>query len=234
MRMLLFSCGLLVLANTVLFLWPDSASTAAHIYSVKDEVNPHFIRLNKEIEDRYLDTIPATGRGVEFRLAASNGAICYRLGPFMHRANYELAQAVLFNANVEYQKSTRKAKQSGVYRVFLGPFASQAKALDKRSELRKKRILDHFVRKQDDGGFIVSLGIYATKQSATKALSLFGGVLDSVKMAQEVLLLPDSYWLHFAIQDGNHLQEELAFMDWGEQSSKLGKYKCRSAPDDSV
>lgn len=228
MRWLLVCCALLLVVNVGLLFWPDAVSSAGHVHALRDDVNPHFIRLNKEIEEKYLAAKPRAVVDGEFRLAATANAGCYRLGPFMHRANYELAQAVLFNADVEYQKSTRKSKQSSVYRVYLGPFASQAEAVDKRTELKRQNILDHFVRKRSSGDFIVSLGIYTTQESANNAVSLFDGKLTAVKLTQENLLLPSSYWLHFSIAEGDQLQDQLALMDWGEQSAKLGKYQCRS------
>ena len=228
MRFLLISCGLLILANTALLFLPDAASSAPHIYAPREDLNPHFIRLNKEIEEKYLVAEPASGDDSEFRIAANEGAGCFRLGPFMHRANYELAQAVLFNADIEYQKSTREAKQSNVFRVYLGPFESQALALDKRTELKRLNILDHFIRKDSEGAFIVSLGIYTTQSSADNAVALFDGKLDKVKLKQEDLVLPNSYWLHFAIAQGDQVRGQLSLMDWGEQSTKLGKYQCRT------
>ena len=147
----------------------------------------------------------------------------------MHRSNYELAQAVLFNANIDYQKSTREERRSEVYRLYLGPFATQAQALDKRTELKRANVLDHFVRKQNNGTYIISLGIYTTQQAANNALSLFDGKLNSVKTTQENLLLPNSYWLHFAVRNQDPLEQQLSLMDWGEQSTKLGKYRCREA-----
>jgi hypothetical protein len=114
-----------------------------------------------------------------------------------------------------------------VYRIYLGPFPTQAEAVDMRTELRSKNILDHFVRKQDSGDFIVSLGIYTTQEAADNALVMLEDSLETVKMSQEDLVLPDSYWLHFAMVDADPLLQQLSVMDWGEQSTKLGKYPCR-------
>ena len=50
-RFLLYFVGLLVLLNVAVLMWPDKASLATHVYMAKDDVNPHFVRLNKEIED---------------------------------------------------------------------------------------------------------------------------------------------------------------------------------------
>lgn len=225
MRYLIYSFALLLLVNLAVLLWPSGSSAAPHVYAPSAAVNPHFIRLNKEIEDRFLNQKPATQA---VQLQAASGNDCYRLGPFMHKENYELAQAVLFNAGVEFKKAVRQAKQSTVYRVYLGPFASQAAAVDVRAQLRAKGILDHFVRKQTDTEYVVSLGIYTTQQTASNAVALFDGKLDSVKVAQEDIELPSSYWLHFTLSKDGELLQQLNLMEWGEQSAKLGKYQCNS------
>lgn len=235
---------LLVLANITVFFWPIKANIAPHIYTEKEELNPHFVRLNKEIEERFysqakvsdlsgaegLSALPA----VELAEAVSGGSkmigsgVCYRLGPFMHQESYELAQAVLFNAGVDYQKSARASQKSDVYRLFLGPFENSALVADARVELKRKRILDHFSRKLDDGSYIISLGIYSSKESADTALRLFSGKLTGVKVQSETVLLPNSYWLHFVLQTGSSKLEQLSDIDWGENSVKLGPYTCRT------
>jgi hypothetical protein len=232
MRFLISLCALLLIANLAVLLWPDQSRGAAHIYSEKSEVNAHFVRLNKEIEEEYLDAKAQnlTVSDIEFAAADSNSANgCYRLGPFMHRSNYELAQAVLFNANVKYQKSTRSSKQSNVYRVYLGPFTTLAEANDMRVELTRKKVLDHFVRKESERTYIVSLGIYTTNEFAGNAVQLFKDKLDSVKLKQETVVLPNSFWLHFTLERADHIRGQLMQMDWGEQSAKLGKFRCLEA-----
>jgi len=223
MRILLGLCGGLLIANVAVFLWPDDARVAPHIYTAKSDINPHFLRLNKEVEEKHY---AARSWTTEDAIGASED--CFRLGPFAHQANYELAQAVLFNANVEFQKSKRTAKESEVFRVYLGPFASQAEVADARVDLKRKKVLDHFVRKVADDEYIISLGIYTTQKSANLAVSLFDGKLEKVKLKQENIVLPDSFWLHFAIDDNDQIRNQLARMDWGEQSAKLGKHSCGS------
>jgi hypothetical protein len=228
MRFFASLCGLLLIANIALFLWPQDARTAPQIHSQKQDVNPHFVRLNKEIEERYLDAKPMPiGSEEEGLLAESGEGGCYRLGPFMHKANYELAQAVLFNADVDYRKSTRASTESSMYRVYLGPYDSQAKATDVRTELKRSNVLDHFVRKEGDSQYIVSLGIYTTEGTALNAVGLLKSQLETIKLKQEVVVLPNSYWLHFDVEDQPQLKLQLARMDWGELSAKLGKYQCQ-------
>lgn len=228
MRLLLIICAGLVIANVVLVFWPSAGTYAAHVHAPSAEVNPHFIRLNKEIEDKYLSAKAGADTAVRLEVAADGSSQCFRLGPFMHKSNYELAQAVLFNANVDYQKSVRQARQTSVYRVYLGPYVTQAEALDMRTELKSRDILDNFVRKQEDGTFVVSLGIFTTTESAEDAVALFDGKLDAVKLKQEDLVLPDNYFLHFTLHEGSSAHEQLRLIDWGEQSVKLGRYQCRT------
>ncbi len=245
---------LLVLINAVVFLWPSNVNHAPHVHHAQDELKPHFVRLNKEIEERFYSqlnneiSLNSSSRDgtvlvepddsesqdiapFEFldggALAQSGNEDCYRLGPFMHRESYELAQAVLFNAGVEYQKSTRKTQESDVLRLFLGPYDTETQASDARLGLTKKRILDHFSRKLDDDTYIISLGIYSSEETADAALRLFADEIDGVKVQSETVVLPNSYWLHFILQRESSKLEQLSGIDWGENSVKLGLHECR-------
>lgn len=237
---------LLILANVVVFLWPSKASFVPHVYSERSELNPHFVRLNKEIEERFYSRAnskiyievdegvsPAEGLqvGVESVpnvISQLGSGVCYRLGPFMHQASYELAQAVLFNADVDFQKSRRASQESDVYRLYLGPFADAGEVADARLELKRQRILDHFSRKLANGEYMISLGIYSTQETADNALRLFEGKLDGVKLQNEIVVLPDSYWLHFVLQRSSSKFEQLSDIEWGENSVKLGPHTCRT------
>lgn len=233
-RLLLYVVAVLVLANAAVLLWPDKANYAPHVYSPKKEVNPHFVRLNKEIEERFYSQIGAEDATVIPDLAfdelpsdlpVSDAFACYRVGPFIHQENYELAQAVLFNASIDYRKSKRLSKESSVYRVFLGPFDNPAEAADARIELKRKKVLDHFVRKQSDE-YIVSLGIYSSLESADKAIALFEDKLGKVSKQSENVVLPESYWLHFSVAEDDRAQQQLSAMDWGETAAKMGLFGC--------
>ncbi len=234
-RFLLILAGLLVLSNVALLLWPDKVNFAPHVYAPKDDVNPHFVRLNKEIEARFYsrplevlsDVSSAEGvspSSVAELESASEG--CYRIGPFMHQANYELAQAVLFNADVDYKKSKRESKASNVFRIYLGPFQESPEVERARIELRSKKVLDHFVRKQADGSLMISLGIYSTPETASTALTLFKDKLGDVKQRSENVVLPDSYWLHFGVDEDDRTLGQLNAIDWGEPSAKMGLFSC--------
>ena len=224
-RFLALFCGVLIVANVALFLWPSAAHMAPHIHAPRADINAHFVRLNKEVEEKY------QAKKIEQQVAALVTDVydedaCYRLGPFMHPTNFDLAEAVLFNANVKFKKSTRESKSSEVYRVYIGPFQSKAEADDAKVELKRKNVLDHFLRREKPGRFIVSLGIYTTSGSANNAILLFDGKLDNVKVQQEMVVLPSTSWFHFKSLTDDGLQRQLSRMDWGEQSAKIGKFDC--------
>jgi len=239
---------LLILLNVVVFLWPNSADFAPHVHIERKELNPHFVRLNKEIEERFYskassdvviaapDSQPLPENLELLSVVDSNsivaevaeGDVCYRLGPFTHQASYELAQAVLFNADVNFQKSTRVSQESDVFRLYVGPFANTEEVAQARVELTRKRILDHFARKLNDDQYMISLGIYSTQETADTALRLFKGKLNDIKVRNETVVLPDSYWLHFALRSESSKLAQLSQIDWGESSVKFGPHECKT------
>ena len=124
MRFLRYSVAALLLANVFAFLWPDHGSAPAHVYPRKVDVQPELIKLNKEVEEAFYQRtqVAQTGEGE----AARN---CFRLGPFTKLDNFEIAQAALLNAEVDYTKSRREVSRSEVFRLFLGPFAERSQAI---------------------------------------------------------------------------------------------------------
>ena len=245
MRLITYLLGLLIIANVAVYFWPDTLNSGAKLYAAKADIKPHFLRLNKEIEDKYYGnqkveklvsestfTPPISENEIilstidEESLTATDNGDCYRLGPFLHAANYELAQAVLLNADIDYKKTKRVAKESNVYRVYLGPFSERAVLIDARTKLNNKKIFDHFVRQEPDDTLIISLGIYSSRDKAAGAVELFSDSLDKVNQRNETITLPDSYWLHFVLAPDDSARAELQRTDWGETSAKVGRFQC--------
>ena len=249
MKLITYLIGILIIANVVVYFWPDELNTGAKLYATKADVKPHFLRLNKEIEDKFYErqkidkivtestfTPPISSDAITANLlqeaASQEGAQvglvgdCYRLGPFLHAANYELAQAVLLSEDLDFKKTKRVSKESDVYRVYLGPFSDPAVAIDTRTELNSKKIFDHFMRKEPDGNLIVSLGIYSNLEKAAEAVELFSSSLASVRQRSENITLPDSFWLHFTLPSEDPLRAKLERTDWGESSTKVGRFQC--------
>ncbi|MEO0369475.1 MAG: SPOR domain-containing protein [Pseudomonadota bacterium] len=233
MRYLIKLIALLLLVNTILFLWPTKNNAPAHVHPRKVDVSAHLLKLNKEVEEAYYQEQSANNQVAaltESDSASADGA-CFRLGPFSQTANFEIAQAALFNADIDFTTSTREVNQSQVYRVYLGPFGDRAEAIDKRTELNNKGILDHFIRNESNGEVVVSLGIYTSQQSAESAISQFDGKIDLVKLRQERVTLPQTYWLYFGLSPQSKARSQLEAMDWGEVGARMGPFACQAESD---
>ena len=229
--------GLLVIVNIAVFLWPTNNSEPAHVHPHKVDVNASLLRLNKEVEEQYRDEQRAkaeaalSGASTESDLALSSEQKCYRLGPFSLKSNYEIAQATLLNAGLDVSSSIRAVSRTEVYRVYIGPFTDRAQAIDGRSSLNNKGVLDHFIRNEPNGDTIVSLGIFSTEAAAMAGLEGLSARVDGAKLREEVVTLPESYWLYFALAENTAVLEDLELIDWGEVGAQIGLFACR--PDES-
>ncbi len=223
-----------MLINLGVFLWPGGNTLASHVYVERNDLNPHFLSLNKEVEAKHYAATNSTSainenessRANEIAQAAIIGQSCYRLGPFTHEPDFERAQAVLFDSDVKFQTSTRASQTTKGYRVYLGPLYTQAEIDDIRVELKRKKVLDHFVKKEEDQTYTLSLGVYNSEVVANTAVVLFSDKLDDVKIKSEDLKLPESYWLHLVLDDNESIVQELSNTDWGATSVKLGRFEC--------
>ena len=243
--------ALLVLLNVGVFLWPDSANYAPHAYNAKQQVSTHFIRFNKEIEGRFHNKIEANATVIKPVPAVNTEVLpvehvaeavlvnevaaqldevveraeCYRVGPFAYLSNYELAQAVLFNMAVEFEKTRKQGIQQRVFRVYLGPYDDLSDAKSARNKLKRKKITEHFIRKQDDQ-YIVSLGVYSNQVRADRAIQSFKTKLMDVKKKEELAAAPESRWLKISVAKEGRIQEQLSAINWGEESVKVVKSSC--------
>jgi hypothetical protein len=228
--------GLLVIVNVAVFLWPTKSSEPAHVHPRKVDVSAGLIRLNKEIETQYRDeqrdkaeAALSGADGVAARDSVLSSEVqCYRLGPFSLKSNYEIAQATLLNAGLQVKSSIRAVSRTEVYRVYIGPFADRAQAIDARRSLSNKGVLDHFIRNELDGSTTVSLGIFSTEGSAMAGLEGLSARVDGVKFREEVVTLPESYWLYFALAENTGVREDLDLVDWGEVGAQIGSFECRA------
>lgn len=228
---MLYVIGVLMLANAVTLFWPSAKQSAGPAYVVRQNVKSQFIRLNREIEERFLpDSHLAKPVATDDELLDEESvapAVCYRLGPFLQTKNYVYAKSLLAQAQISYRESQREAIDSGAFRIYLGPFQTRAEALDSQTELREKQILDHFIQRvKGSSSYIVSLGVYSTLESANKALVLYSDRIPEIQMEQAALRLPMSYWLHVSLNEQSDQYLAITRMDWQNPSVKLGKFRC--------
>lgn len=226
---------MLIIVNVALLFWPSETSVPSHVYPHKVDVNAELLRLNKEVELAYQEQQRQQAEAALSTVDSSDAADvsqslesqCYRLGPFSLRSNFEIAQATLRNAGLAVESSTRAVTRTEVYRVFMGPFIERTEAIDMRTTLNNRGVLDHFIRAEPDQGFIVSLGIFTTQSAAQQGAESFASRVPGVQVREELVTLPESYWLYFELDGTPGLRENLESVDWGEVGAQIGSFACQ-------
>ena len=236
MRKMMWLIGLLVVANIVIFLMPHKEQHVAHVYEEQDNLNTDLVSLLNEegqpIPEDKLQEVeddpnqpPSAIRPKKAK--SQKEAVCYRVGPFLQPTDVNLAQAMLDNVGVKYSQSKRESRRASVYRVYLGAWFDRKQLQAAKQLLLQNKVRDHFEKKQKDGSWIISLGIYLNQVSAKSEMKRFRQKGLSANIRNEQQLLPTNYWLNLDINDKNtSLIKDLSTMDWGSYTAKLVVTSC--------
>ena len=151
---------------------------------------------------------------------------CYRIGPFLREARMKASSNQI--VSIEFKIIEREATEVFATRVYIGPFEEQSEALKTRKELTNSGVNDHFHRREQNGSYIVSLGIYSNNASAIRQKAKFQSLDFAAETRNEKTRLPKNYWIELP---GNITQENidsLRTISWGESSVSLGKHPCQT------
>ena len=60
-------------------MWPNDLNHAPHVYAAKDDLNPHFVRLNKEIDARFysrpIEEVAEISGEIDVSVSSSDGSV---------------------------------------------------------------------------------------------------------------------------------------------------------------
>lgn len=207
--------GLLVLFNAALFLWATGHDpgrpASASAYPV---VSAESMRLLKEVKS-------------DREVSANEDARCARIGPFVNSAVAALAAEKLDSMSLSFTRRTVKSREIRAFRVFLGPFESQS-AIDAQERLLDAaKIEDYYVKHDEQGGGIISLGLFAQSDGAEKLLNELSARDVQARLRTENRILEPSLWLEIddpAVARG--IPRELAQASWGEKGAQIRRYGC--------
>jgi len=231
MRIIFGLIGLLILGNLVAFMLPADVEKVNRGFSSKAELSPEKIILLQSVGDSSQSDLAESGvdQGSSSVVIVNIDGKCYRIGPFLHASRLSLAKAQLNNIDVMYTVDKRESAAAEVFRVYVGPYAESSLARASRQLLNSKDIFDHFQRKESDGSYIISLGIYSRSVSAQASKERFEEKGLNVRIRPEKTVLPDSYWLNLLAKESQSLPYDvLKKIDWGEYSAQFGSYQCPS------
>jgi len=243
-RVILFILGLFILGNLIVVLMPKADEVVNQNYQQRSEIAPDSISVVakrmkvKPVVDGVVDglkrsSVGATDKKVTNKVKLDVAAVavqqrkkCYRVGPFMHMARLSVAKSKLTNLDLDFDEVQRPSAAAEVFRIYLGPYADSKRAADVRRELTAKGIFDHFQRKEGDGKYVVSLGIYSRAVSAQGSLERFLEEGVDARIRPERTVLPASYWLNIVGERTSFPLESMRGIDWGEHSARFGRYSC--------
>ena len=232
MRIIFVLIGLLILGNLIVFLLPTNEEKLNQGFSSKVELSPEKITLLQIADGVDLPNsadISSVNNGVAAASSTNADGKCYRIGPFLHASRLSLAKAQLNNIDVTYTVDKRESAAAEVFRVYIGPYENSSLARESRQSLNSKDIFDHFQRKESDGSYVISLGIYSRGVSAQASKERFEEKGLNAKIRPEKTVLPDSFWLNLLVNGSQTLPYDvLEKIDWGEYSAQFGPYECQS------
>lgn len=230
MRLVFGLIGLLILGNLVAFMLPADVEKGNRSFSSKKEMSPSkIVLLHSALSNSERESLLGSGVESESNVLVSKNVDgkCYRIGPFLHASRLSLAKAQLNNINVRYTIDKRVSAAAEVFRVYVGPFDSEDLARESRQKLNESEVFDHFQRKESDGLYIISLGIYSRGVSAQASKERFEAKGLSARIRPEKTVLPDSFWLNLLSKNSQGLPYGvLKKIDWGEYSAQFGSYSC--------
>lgn len=225
------------MVNLILFLLPGTHQRSNFGFTNQPAIDPQQIRvLNNNVAKPsppiQPEANPLQGTAVASQESAVSKLIdgqCYRVGPFLHTERLSSAKNLLDKIGVLYEVEKRESAKAEVYRVFIGTFNDQTQAREARQQLNENGIFDHFVKRDTDGRYLISLGIYSRETTANASLKRFEDRSLKVRLRPEQTVLPDSYWLGLLARNGESLPfTELQQAEWGEYSAQFGTYDCQS------
>ena len=239
MRFAIRFLALLVIVNVLVFLWPEPHNGSEQNASLS-ELNPEFISLNgvsdaSEIKpqgkqkDKVAHRAQTESEPIHSTQGQSTQGLlsCYRLGPFLKQETYLQAQEKLTQYGVEYTEFVRESQKSQVYRVYLGPYLTRQSVLQAKYALLEKGVKDHFLRKHPDNSYLISLGIFSTREGALVLMEQLKGKVENMLLRDELLDLPTSYWLDMKFVDKGYTLQSLNGVDWGDRSVHINRIICQ-------
>ena len=238
MRLLILISAIFFLGNIVLYLLPTNIETSNLRYASDPEIN--YENISFLLEDRTVaepvnfassSNLPeqqAQDKKNEPVGSAVNINACFRIGPFLRETRVNAASKHLLDLSIPYDLIERLPTKVVASRVYVGPFAGASEAVAARRKLTESGINDHFHRRETDGTYIVSLGIYSKPKSAAAQQSKFREKNIAALIREEKTQLPKNYWLELVPSTPEYKIASLSGIDWGESSVSTGMQRCQS------
>lgn len=241
MRVLILISGVFFLINLMLFLLPTDIETSNLKYASQPEVNQDAIQIllkdKPTLGDIDVTSLPNISESdstanskYKINPSGSISAVpaCYRIGPFLRESRVQSASKQIKDLLISYDVVERQSTSVDASRVYVGPFMGVSEAVAARKQLSEEGFDDHFHRKDSNGEFIVSLGIYSKHESALSQQVKFRDRNIAARIRKEKTRLPKNYWIELSPMTRESKLKLLTNIEWGERSVSAGMHPCQA------
>ena len=202
----------LVVANVGLYLWVNSHQTYNAVYVVGGEtdINVEVMELVHERQARRIN---------------EEVFECMRIGPFSTADTFSRASRLLINEGFGFTRSVFSARELRNFRVYLGPFTTQA-AKETAERRLKQQGLDYHVYEDKEGELLSVAGLFSEGEAAGAYVAKLKGVGLDAKARSEVRVLGPWRWLEVADAVTEERRNTLRGIELGDAKAQVASVPC--------
>jgi len=214
--MLKWIVAALALVNAGLFLWATGhRGLSGGDAAARQIINPDAMRLLSEVSPR----TPAP--------SSDSPRLCFRVGPFLDRAQMERAGQNLDELQVPFHERTVPAREIRAHRVYVGPYTTPTAIAAQRKLLNASGITDHYVKRENGGQDVISLGLFSQKTGAEALLKDLQAKNIKAQIRVEDRELAPTYWIELRDSAANQrVETALRQRRWDGARAKIRQYPC--------
>ena len=202
----------LVVANVGLYLWVNSHQThnAVSVVGGETDINVEVMELVHERQARRM-----TEEVFE----------CMRIGPFSTADTFSRASRLLINEGFGFTRNVFSARELRNFRVYLGPFTTQA-AKETAERRLKQQGLDYHVYEDKEGELLSVAGLFSEGEAAGAYVAKLKGVGLDAKARSEVRVLGPWRWLEVADAVTEERRNTLRGIELGDAKAQVAGVPC--------
>ena len=202
----------LVVANVGLYLWVNSHQTynAVSVVGGETDINVEVMELVHERQARRMN---------------EEVFECMRIGPFSTADTFSRASRLLINEGFGFTRSVFSARELRNFRVYLGPFTTQA-AKETAERRLKQQGLDYHVYEDKEGELLSVAGLFSEGEAAGAYVAKLKGVGLDAKARSEVRVLGPWRWLEVADAVTEERRNTLRGIELGDAKAQVAGVPC--------
>ena len=202
----------LVVANIGLYLWVNSHQTynAVSVVGGETDINVEVMELVHERQARRIN---------------EEVFECMRIGPFSTADTFSRASRLLINEGFGFTRSVFSARELRNFRVYLGPFTTQA-AKETAERRLKQQGLDYYVYEDKEGELLSVAGLFSEGEAAGAYVAKLKGVGLDAKARSEVRVLGPWRWLEVADAVTEERRNTLRGIELGDAKAQVAGVPC--------